>query len=145
LPSELLAAYLYAQFEAREQIQSQRQRIWGYYNDKLPAWAEEHRVTLPAVPVHCEQPFHMYYILMPSLVERQGLIDHLKARGILSVFHYLPLNLSDMGRKFGGRPGECPVTEDVSDRLLRLPFYNDLTEAEQAEVVDAMLAFEGWQ
>ncbi len=76
----------------------------------------------------------MFYLLLPSLVHRQGFIEHLKARGVLSVFHYLPLHLSDMGREFGGQPGDCPVTEDISDRLLRLPFYNDLTEADQERV-----------
>jgi dTDP-4-amino-4,6-dideoxygalactose transaminase len=96
------------------------------------------------VPVHCEQPYHMFYLLMPSLEQRQALISHLKAHGILSVFHYLPLHLSKMGRQFGGYEGECPVTEDVSDRLLRLPFYNELSEADQASVVDAIREFDGW-
>jgi dTDP-4-amino-4,6-dideoxygalactose transaminase len=84
----------------------------------------------------------MFYLLMPSLNQRQALIAHLKERGILSVFHYLPLHLSDMGRQFGGKPGDCPVTEDVSDRLVRLPFFNELTEAEQASVVAAIMEFE---
>jgi dTDP-4-amino-4,6-dideoxygalactose transaminase len=83
----------------------------------------------------------MYYLLLPSLEARTALIGHLKSRGILSVFHYLPLHLSDMGRKFGGKAGDCPVTEDVSDRLLRLPFYNRLTEVEQQIVVDAIHEF----
>jgi dTDP-4-amino-4,6-dideoxygalactose transaminase len=83
----------------------------------------------------------MYYVLLPSLSARQGLIAHLKARGILAVFHYLPLHLSEMGKKLGGRAGACPVSEDVSDRLLRLPFYFDLTESDQAEVIDAVRAF----
>ena len=83
----------------------------------------------------------MYYLLLPSLAARTALIAHLKARGIMAVFHYLPLHLSDMGRRFGGRPGDCPVTEDVSDRLLRLPFYNTLTGADQARVVEAVLEF----
>jgi dTDP-4-amino-4,6-dideoxygalactose transaminase len=86
----------------------------------------------------------MFYLLMPSLAERQALMAHLRARGILSVFHYHPLHLSAMGRRFGGRPGQCPVTEAVSDRLLRLPFYNALTEDDQASVVAALKAFEGW-
>jgi dTDP-4-amino-4,6-dideoxygalactose transaminase len=145
LPSELLAAYLYAQLEAREAIQAQRARIWERYNTALPAWAEAHGVRLPTVPPHCEQPYHMYYLLLPSLDERQRLIEHLKAHGILSVFHYLPLHLSDMGRKFGGQPGDCPVTEDLSDRLLRLPFYNDLHAAEQAEVIEGLMGFSGWR
>ena len=72
------------------------------------------------------------------------MIAHLKARGILAVFHYLPLHLSEMGQRFGGQPGDCPVTEDVSDRLLRLPFYNSLSDGEQAQVIEALLAFD-WQ
>ena len=84
----------------------------------------------------------MTYLLLPSLSARQQLIDHLKSRGILSVFHYLPLHLSDMGRKFGGFQGQCPVTESVSDRLLRLPFYNDLTESEQNEVIETVCSFQ---
>ena len=138
LPSDILAAFLYAQLEARDQIQASRQRIWHYYNDHLQAWAAANDVRLSIVPAHCEQPFHMFYLLLPSLEQRQALIEHLKGHGILSVFHYLPLHLSDMGRKFGGQPGDCPVTEDVSDRLLRLPFYNDLTEADQTSVCAAI-------
>jgi len=141
LPSDILAAFLYAQLEAREQIQAKRQRIWHYYYNCLRDWAAAHDVRLPVVPLHCEQPYHMFYLLLPSLAQRQALIAHLKSRGILAVFHYLPLHLSDMGRKFGGRPGDCPVTEDISDRLLRLPFYNDLSESMQAFVVDAIQAF----
>jgi dTDP-4-amino-4,6-dideoxygalactose transaminase len=83
----------------------------------------------------------MFYLLMPSLQLRQNLIAHLKSRGILSVFHYVPLHLSDMGRNFGGKTGGCPVTEDVSDRLLRLPFYNALNEGDQSRVIEAILEF----
>ena len=138
LPSDILAAFLYAQLEARDQIQARRQRIWHYYNDHLQDWATANDVRLPIVPAYCEQPYHMFYLLLPSLQQRQALIEHLKGHGILSVFHYLPLHLSDMGRKFGGQPGDCPVTEDISDRLLRLPFYNDLSEAEQVSVCAAI-------
>ncbi len=138
LPSDILAAFLYAQLEARAQIQARRRRIWEFYRDRLAPWAAEHGVRLPIVPAHCEQPYHMFYLLLPGLAERSALIDHLKSRGILAVFHYLPLHLSEMGRRFGGRPGDCPVTEDVSDRLLRLPYYNDLTEGEQEEVCSAI-------
>lgn len=86
----------------------------------------------------------MYYMLLPSLEVRQELIAHLKSFDILTVFHYLPLHLSDMGRKYGGQAGDCPVTEDISDRLLRLPFYNELTEADQEKVIAALFSFEGW-
>ena len=141
LPSDILAAFLYAQLEAREQIQARRREIWEYYYEHLSSWAQEHEVRLPIVPAHCEQPYHIFYLLLPSLEQRQALIAHLKAREISSVFHYIPLHLSEMGRNFGGAPGDCPVTEAVSDYLLRLPFYNDLTEADQARVVDAITRF----
>ena len=85
----------------------------------------------------------MFYLLLPSLAYRQALIAHLKALGILSVFHYLPLHVSEMGRQFGGKEGDCPVTEDVSDRLLRLPFYNTLTAEDQERVVGAIRDFGG--
>jgi dTDP-4-amino-4,6-dideoxygalactose transaminase len=143
LPSDILAAFLYAQLEARERIQARRRQIWDYYHTHLQGWARDRQVRLPVVPGHCEQPYHMFYLLLPSLAERQALIAHLNARGVSSVFHYLPLHLSNFGQQFGGRPGDCPVTEDVSDRLLRLPFYNQLSEADQARVVAAVTEFEG--
>ncbi len=141
LPSDILAAYLYAQLEVRELIQSRRQRIWEYYYEHLESWARSSGLRLPTVPTHCEQPYHLFYLLLPSVEERQALIAHLNARGINSVFHYLPLHLSKMGRQFGGQEGDCPITEDVSDRLVRLPFYCDLTEDEQMRVVNALHEF----
>ncbi len=142
LPSDILAAFLYAQLEKREAIQAKRRQIWNCYNEGLSAWAEAHGVRLPLIPSSCEQPYHMFYMLMPSLEKRQALIGRLREQGILSVFHYLPLHLSDMGRQFGGRPGDCPVTEDVSDRLVRLPFYYDLSEADQAAIISRILHFD---
>ena len=141
LPSDILAAYLYAQLEARELIQSRRQRIWEYYCGHLESWAGNSGVRLPIVPPQCEQPYHLFYLLLPSIEQRQAMIAHLNARGINSVFHYLPLHLSKMGRQFGGQEGDCPITEDVSDRLVRLPFYCDLTEDEQMRVVNALHEF----
>lgn len=142
LPSELQAAVLLAQLECRAEIQSRRRRIWSYYAQHLEGWARRLGIGLPSVPAHCEQSFHLFYLMMTSLKQRQSLIARLKAAGILSVFHYLPLHLSDMGRKFGGKEGDCPVTEEVSDRLLRLPFYNDLAGADQARAVDVILGFD---
>ena len=130
LPSDLLAAYLFAQLEAREAVIAKRRAIFEFYAGALGAWAGEHGVRLPVVPAECGPSFHMFYLLLPSLRVRQALIEHLKAAGILSVFHYQPLHLSPMGAKFGGKKGDCPVTEDVSDRLLRLPFYNELSAKE---------------
>lgn len=143
LPSEILAAFLYAQLEARDRIQAKRRRVWKCYHDHLQSWAQEHDVRLPVVPTHCEQPYHMFYLVMPSLQQRQMLIEHLRARGILAVFHYLPLHLSEMGKRIGGRPGDYPVTEEIADRLLRLPFYNGLTESDQAGVIQAIIEFRG--
>jgi len=143
LPSDILAAYLYAQLEAHVTIQSKRERIWNFYESKIHDWAQENNIRLPVVPSHCEQTYHMYYLLFPSLEIRQGMIEHLKSKGILSVFHYLPLHLSKMGKKFGGRDGDCPVTEDVSDRLLRLPFYTGLSEDDQSRVIEGLFSFSG--
>jgi dTDP-4-amino-4,6-dideoxygalactose transaminase len=141
LPSDMLAAFLFAQLEAHVDVQNRRRKIWEYYNQHLHSWAEDHKVGLPFVPPHCDQAYHMFYLLLPSLEQRQNLIAHLKRRGVLSVFHYLPLHLSEMGQQLGGHPGDCPVTERVSDQLLRLPFYNTLTEHEQAFVVAAVKEF----
>ena len=138
LPSDVLAAFLFAQLEAIDKIQQQRRRIWQYYFEHLQAWAAARGAVLPTVPENCEQSYHMFYVLMPSIEEREGLIAQLSEHNIGAVFHYLPLHLSDMGRRFGGKPGDCPVTEDVSDRLVRLPFYNELTQARQARVIAAM-------
>ena len=142
LPSDILAAFLYAQMEARECIQSKRRRIWESYDESLREWAEYCGVKVPSVPAHCEQPYHMYYLVMPSLEKRQALISHLNAHNINSVFHYQPLHLSEMGRQFGGEAGDCPVTEQVSDRLVRLPFFNDLTHEEQSRVIDRITGFD---
>ncbi len=141
LPSDLLAAFLLAQLEARHEIQNKRRRVWEYYQHHLREWAHENGVATPFVSPDCEPCFHMFHLLLNSLEERQGLISHLKAQGILSVFHYVPLHLSSMGRKAGAQPGDCPITEKVSERLLRLPFYNDLTESDQARIVAAVTGF----
>ena len=140
--SDLLAAYLWAQLEQREAVQEVRRGIWNKYQSALGNWAAQHDICLPVVPSHCEQSYHMFYILLPSLAVRQSLIEHLKRKSILSVFHYLPLNQSAMGIRCGGRTGQCPVTEDVSDRLLRLPFYNSLSPTEQDEVIEQILEFD---
>lgn len=143
VPSDLLAAFLKAQLEAREQIQCKRRGVWQYYWHSLEAWAQRRGVRLPIVPKECEQSYHMFYLLMPSLDQRQALISHLKERGILSVFHYVPLHLSEMGLKWGSGKEDCPVTADVSERLMRVPFYNDLSEDEQSAVVEAIIEFDG--
>jgi dTDP-4-amino-4,6-dideoxygalactose transaminase len=141
LPSDLLSAFLWAQLEAREHIQSVRGRVWSYYADHLRDWAAAGGVRLPHVPDHCRQSYHMFHMTLPTGDARDAFIAHLKARGILSVFHYVPLHLSEMGRRMGGCEGQCPITEEISPRLVRLPFYNGLSELDQARIVEAVLEF----
>lgn len=140
LPSDLLAAFLLAQLESLDSIQAKRKNIWNRYHEALHEWSIKSGAALPTVPGHCTQAYHMFYLVLPSLEARTALIAHLRERGILSVFHYTPLHLSKMGVEFGAKKGDCPVTESVSDRLLRLPFYNDLTDEEQLLVVEAVLS-----
>jgi dTDP-4-amino-4,6-dideoxygalactose transaminase len=144
LPSDILAGFLLAQLESSEHIQAQRCRIWHRYHDSLADWARQHDVQRPFVPASSEQAYHMYYLILPSFDARRRLIAFLKSHGILAAFHYVPLHVSAMGLRFGGRPGQCPVTETVSERLVRLPFYNSLGEGEQSEVIETIRSFDDW-
>lgn len=139
--SDVLAAFLYGQLEKWETIQRRRQRIWNIYHKELRDWADLHGVSRPFVPAHCEQAYHMYYILLPSPAVRRELIAALKRKRILAVFHYQPLHLSEYAGRWGGRSGDCPVTEDVSNRLLRLPFFSTLTRPEQEKIIGEICAF----
>jgi dTDP-4-amino-4,6-dideoxygalactose transaminase len=141
LPSEILAAFLLAQLENWRMIQEKRKIIWEYYHSQLTDWAVKTDVRQPVVPPECDQSYHMYYLLMPSLEKRQEFIQYLKSRGILSVFHYLPLNTSKMGEKFGAKAGDCPVAERISDQLVRLPFHLDLRHSDLEQVVDTISQF----
>lgn len=141
LPSDILAAYLLAQLESHDRIQQRRQHIWHRYERELAGWAAAHGVRMPVVPAHCEHPAHIFHLLMPSLDARTRFLAHLRDHLILAVFHYLPLHLSDMGRRFGGQPGQCPVTEDVSDRLVRLPLFFQLSDEDQSRVIEAVCSF----
>ena len=142
LLSDILAAFLYAQLEAREVIQTKRKRVWDYYNTNLSEWANLSGVRLPFVPENCEHPYHMFHMVLNSPEERAALISHLQARKVNAIFHYQPLNLSQMGRRLGNQEVDCPVAEAVSERLLRLPFYNDMTEAEQSQVLAGVKDFQ---
>lgn len=141
LPSDLLAAFLCAQLEARQEIQQRRRAIWQRYFSDLSSWAQEQNVQMPFVPPHCDSSWHMFHLLMPSLRHRQELIAHLKARDIYAVFHYVPLHLSPMAHRLSPQNAPCPVTERVSDCLLRLPFFNDLSENDQDFVIESVLTF----
>jgi dTDP-4-amino-4,6-dideoxygalactose transaminase len=138
LPSDLLAAVLLSQLEEAEVIQHLRSQIWQHYNEGLAGWAKANSAQLPFIPEHCKQSFHMFYMLLPDLKTRQDLIAYLKDININAVFHYVPLHTSDMGKGYGYRNGDLPVTESVSDRLVRLPFYNDLELKDQEKVIKAI-------
>jgi dTDP-4-amino-4,6-dideoxygalactose transaminase len=141
LPSEILAAFLLAQLENRQYIQQRRKRIWEYYDNHLMEWAADNGIRLPIIPEECVQSYHMYYMLLPDLSDRQAFIQHMKDHGIMTPFHYIPLHNSPMGESFGGKTGDCPVTEEISDRLVRLPFFVDLNEEQLAYIVSCIQKF----
>jgi dTDP-4-amino-4,6-dideoxygalactose transaminase len=141
LSSDILAAQLCVQLEKRDTIQRLRATIWQNYIGTLCDWANRQGIHTPTVPSECGQAFHMFYLLLPSLENRQRFIAHLRERQILAVFHYMPLHISPMGERFGGRIGACPITESVSDRLVRLPFFTGMSVVEQTEVIEAALSF----
>jgi dTDP-4-amino-4,6-dideoxygalactose transaminase len=142
--SDVLAAFLFGQLEEWPTIQAKRRNIWERYDRELEDWAGSRGIRRPVIPPHCEQAYHMYYLLMPSLEKRSAFIDYLASREIKAVFHYLPLHLSSFAHsgKLGpwnlNQRTHCPVTEEVSERIVRLPFYTDLTETEQHRVITAI-------
>ncbi len=141
LPSDILAAILLSHLEESQFIQRKRKEIWENYNHALRGWAHDNKVLQPFIPAHCEQSYHMYYLLLPNLDTRQAFIHHLKDRGVQSVFHYVPLHTSEMGKKHGGKEGSLPVTEDISNRLVRLPMYFDLTTMDLKKINQAVMDF----
>jgi len=134
-PSDLLSAFLLCQLQASARIQEMRREIWERYDRELEEWADEEDVQRPFVPEHAEQAFHMYYLLLPTPSERTRFIAYLKDHGVNAVFHYVPLHLSSMGRRLGAAPGDCPVTESASARLVRLPFFAGMYAPTQQEVI----------
>lgn len=141
LPSDLLAAFLYAQLENMEEITKRRNRLFDYYYKALIPLVNDGKLRLPFVSNACQSNNHLFYIILKDEETRNALMDHLRSHKILGVFHYLPLHLSPVGRAMGYQPGQLPVTEMLSGRLLRLPFYYELTPREQAEVVEAIQNF----
>jgi dTDP-4-amino-4,6-dideoxygalactose transaminase len=143
LPSDLQAAFLFAQLENIDIISARRKSIYNFYQQGLEPLADRGLLTLPHIPPECDPNYHMFYILLADGSTRTALIDHLKSRSILAVFHYVPLHTSPMGRKMGYRAGMMPVTESVSERLLRLPFYFELSDGEIELVVNEIKEFYG--
>ncbi|MDR1604835.1 MAG: dTDP-4-amino-4,6-dideoxygalactose transaminase [Gracilibacteraceae bacterium] len=143
LPSELNAAYLYAQTERAEELTQNRLDSWRYYYAELSALARRGLVELPFVPPECEHNAHMFYIKVKDLEERTKLLTFLKEKGVHAVFHYIPLHSSRAGRQFGRFAGEDLYTTQESERLLRLPLYYGLTPADRSVVVEAVYDFFG--
>jgi dTDP-4-amino-4,6-dideoxygalactose transaminase len=138
VPSEICSAFLFAQLELMDAVTSRRREIYEFYLARLKPLESAGRLGLPCCPSHCAGNYHVFYVVLPSREARNGLMNDLKSQGIQAVFHYVPLHTSPMGRTYGYQEGDLPVTEDLSGRLLRLPFYYEITEPQQQRVVDAI-------
>jgi len=136
--SEICSAFLYAQLEYIEKIDVRRKDIYTRYYNGLKKHEDAGYLRLPVIPDYCGSCYHMFYVLLPDQSHRNGLIRYLKNKGVFAVFHYLSLHLSPFGKKFGAKEGDLPVTESVSERLLRLPFFYDLSHEDQDYVMRAI-------
>jgi dTDP-4-amino-4,6-dideoxygalactose transaminase len=141
VPSEISSAFLYGQLEMMDSLSQQRKKIYDFYRWRLRAMELQGFVELPSIPENVSTNHHLFYVLMPDIDTRDALISSLREQGINAVFHYVPLHTSPMGLKFGGREGDLPITEDISRRLVRLPFFYEITEAQQERVVSAVMKF----
>jgi dTDP-4-amino-4,6-dideoxygalactose transaminase len=141
VPSEIACAFLYGQLEMFEPIAKRRQAVYQFYRRQLKPLEAEGLLRLPCTPEDCTSNYHLFYILVNEAGTRDKLLAHLRSNGIGAVFHYVPLHSSPMGQKFGYREGDLPVTEDLSARLIRLPFFYEITEEEQRRVVQTIKGF----
>lgn len=138
LPSELVAAFLWAQLEEAEAITQRRLSSWGYYNDLLQDIAAQGTVRLPIIPPDCRHNAHMYYILLRPDCDRAQLLGRLKTLGCHAIFHYVPLHSSPAGKRFGRSAGSLKTTESLAARLVRLPLWCGISPAEQRQVVEQL-------
>lgn len=141
VPSEICSAFLYAQLEMLETIAERRRTIYKRYRTLLKPLEAQGLLRLPHIPEDCESNYHLFYILLPDTETRDALMAHLKQNGIMAVFHYIPLHSSPMGKKFGYKEGDLPITEQLSGQLLRLPLYYEMTEEESQKVANKMKDF----
>lgn len=139
--SDIQAAMLHAQLLVAETVQQKRQKVWNSYKQGLSDWAQTNGVQLPHVPDHCDQAYHMFYLLLPDQGSRDEFLRYLNQYGITAVFHYLPLHQSKMGIELGGLETPCPVSTDISARLVRLPFYTNISAEDQDQVIEAVCSF----
>lgn len=141
IPAEIVCAFLLAQLEAMDEITARRRDVYRFYLETLSPLEEREWLGIPRAPTGCESNYHMFYVLLGDSKTRDGVMAHLKRNSISAVFHYIPLHSSTMGKKFGYAEGDLPITEDLSARLLRLPFYADITREEQMRVVRCLSEF----
>ena len=142
LLSDLLAAVLFAQLDEFEVIQQSRHRVWSAYADRLAQWSDEHQVRRQHIPTDCQHPAHLFALVMATASARDALIRHLDNRGISATFHYVPLDTSPGGHRFGRtQPGGCPISADISSQLVRLPLFSQMTDDELDRVIDAVTDF----
>lgn len=139
--SDILGAFLLAQLEAKTSVLMLRKTIWDFYYTNLSDWAAQWDVQLPFIPETSVPSYHMFYMILPKSTSQQALIQHLRKKGIMAVFHYQPLHQSPAGVRFGKAPIPCPVTETVSTRLVRLPFYNTLSIEDLNHITEAVREF----
>lgn len=138
LPSELNAAYLWAQLVKADEIYDNRMAIWNRYKEAFDDLEKEGRIELPFIPAECKHNAHMFYIKTKDLKERTALISYLKENGVMAVFHYIPLHTSPAGQRYGEFRGEDKYTTSESERLVRLPLYYGLTEQDQCKVIESV-------
>ena len=141
LQSDMNAAYLWAQLEKADQINQDRLSTWDFYRKNLEPLAAAGKIELPFIPEGCQHNAHMFYLKCADLEERSALIKHLKERGVMAVFHYIPLHSSPAGLAFGRFDGEDEFTTREGDRLVRLPMYYGLADQDKQTVVDTVLSF----
>jgi len=137
--SDVLAAYLYGQLEQRTKILTKRRHAFERYEALLAPHADRLDIRLPSIPPNCEQAYHMFYVLLRDHEQRNRVLREMSAAGVHATFHYVPLHSSPGGRRFAARPTECPVTDDLSGRLLRLPFFTTLSDDDADRVVETFV------
>jgi dTDP-4-amino-4,6-dideoxygalactose transaminase len=141
LPSDILAAVLCAQLEGFDEIQAKRMHVWKRYDTELADWAARSGVDQMYVPPERCQPAHLYVLMMPSADDQHGLIQHLRERDVVATFHYQPLDQSPAGQAFGRAPEPCTVTYDRAARLVRLPIYARMTDADIDRVIEGVTSY----
>lgn len=141
LPSELIAAFLFAQFEKARDITQRRISIWNNYHENLNIFEENHTILRPKVPEECQHNGHLYYILLKNIEKRADLIAHMKNEGICSVFHYVPLHASPGGKKYARTHGEMNITNSIADRIVRLPLYQNMSDHNFNHIITTIKKF----